>query len=177
MPPFIIIADEKGNFVESEPAGMDPNWPRETGERRKNMTRVARGGNIMGSGPDTVPVSKPMLWAGRIMSGVVALMLLFSGVMKLAKPAAVVEEFVRLGYPDRLALGIGVLEIACTVLYVIPRTSVLGAVLLTGYLGGATTTHLRIGDAFFIPVILGVLVWGGLYLREPRLRALLPLRR
>jgi len=123
------------------------------------------------------PVSKKMLWAGRIMSAVPLLMLLMSGVMKLLKPAPVVEGFGRLGYPESLALGLGILELACTVVYVIPRTSILGAILLTGYLGGATTTHLRVGDPFFAPVVLGVLVWGGLFLRDPRVRALIPFRR
>ncbi len=124
----------------------------------------------------TAPVSKRTLWAGHIISALPVLMLLFSGVMKLVKPASVVEGFVRLGYPESLALGIGIVELACAVVYVIPRTSVLGAILLTGYLGGATATHVRIGDPFFPPVVLGVLVWGGLFLRDIRLRALLPLR-
>jgi hypothetical protein len=96
--------------------------------------------------------------------------------MKLVKPAPVVEGFVRLGYPESLALGIGIVELVCVVLYVIPRTSVLGAILLTGYLGGATATHLRIGEPFFAPIVLGVMVWGGLFFRDARLRALLPLR-
>lgn len=76
-----------------------------------------------------------------------------------------------------LALALGILEIVCTVTYAVPRTAMLGAILLTGYLGGATATHVRIGDSFISPVILGVLVWGGLFLRDPRLRALIPLRR
>ena len=130
----------------------------------------------MRSDTQTAHVSKKMLWAGRILSALPVLMLLFSGVMKLVKPAAVLEGFVGLGFPESFALGIGIVEIACAVLYVIPRTSVLGAILLTGYLGGATATHLRIGEPFFIPIVLGVLVWGGLYLRDERLRALLPLR-
>lgn len=116
------------------------------------------------------------LWVGRIMSAVPVLMLLFSGVLKLIKPAPVVEEFARLGYPEGLALGIGILELACTVVYVIPRTSILGAIVLTGYLGGATATHVRIGDPSFSPIVVGVLVWGGLFLRDDRLRALLPWR-
>ncbi len=120
--------------------------------------------------------TKKMLWAGYIMSALPVLMLLFSGAMKLMQPAAVVEGFVHLGYSGSLALGLGVIELACVVVYLIPRTSVLGAILLTGYLGGATATHLRIGEPFFMPIILGVLVWGGLYLRDDRLRALLPLR-
>jgi hypothetical protein len=115
-----------------------------------------------------------MLWAGRIISALPALMLLVSGVMKLVKPAPVVEGMTRLGYPEHLALGIGILELACTVLYLVPRTAVLGAILLTGYLGGATATHVRIGDPFIAPVVLGALVWLGLYLRDERLRALLP---
>ncbi len=96
--------------------------------------------------------------------------------MKLKKPASVVEGFTHLGLPENLAFGLGILEITCAVVYVIPRTSMLGAILLTGYLGGATLAHLRVGDPFYAPVIVGVLVWGGLFLREPRLRALIPLR-
>jgi len=130
----------------------------------------------MQSGTQTAPVSKKRLWAGRIISALPILMLLFSGVMKLIKPAFLVQEFVRLGYPESLALGIGILELSCTVVYVIPRTSIFGAILLTAYLGGATATHVRIGDPFFGPVVLGVLVWVGLYLRDGRLRALIPLR-
>jgi uncharacterized membrane protein YphA (DoxX/SURF4 family) len=122
------------------------------------------------------PVSKKMLWAGYILSALPVLMLFFSGVMKLVKPAPVIEGFIRLGYPEGLALGIGIVELVCAVLYVIPRTSVLGAILLTGYLGGATATHLRIGEPFFAPILLGVMVWGGLFFRDARLRALLPLR-
>jgi uncharacterized membrane protein YphA (DoxX/SURF4 family) len=94
----------------------------------------------------TAPIAKKWLWAGRIMSTLPVLLLLFSSVMKVIKPVAVVEEFARLGYPASLALGIGLLEMACTVLYVIPRTAMLGAIVLTGYLGGATATHVRVGD-------------------------------
>jgi hypothetical protein len=124
----------------------------------------------------TAPVSKKMLWAGSILSALPVLMLLFSGGMKLLKPDLVVQEFARLGYPESLVLGIGILELTCTAVYVIPRTSIVGAILLTAYLGGATATHVRVGDPFFIPVVLGVLVWAGLFLREDRMRALLPLR-
>jgi DoxX-like family len=122
-------------------------------------------------------VSQKMRWAGLIMSMLPVLMLLMSAAMKFMKPAPVVEGFAHLGFPENLALGLGILELACTIVYLIPQTSVLGAILVTGYLGGATVTHLRVGDPFFMPVILGVLVWGGLFLREPRLRALIPLRR
>ena len=125
-------------------------------------------------GTQTPPVSKKMLWMGRIVSAVPVAMLLMSGIMKLAKPAPVIEGFTKLGYHEGLALGIGLLEIVCTLLYINPRTAVLGAILLTGYLGGATATHVRIGEPFYAPVLLGVLVWGGLYLRNARLRALVP---
>jgi hypothetical protein len=137
---------------------------------------MTEGKNTSTLGTQIAPVSKKMRWAGRVMSALPVLMLLFSGVMKLMKPASVVEGFAHLGYPESLALGLGIIELACAVIYVIPRTSVLGAILLTGYLGGATATHVRIGEPFFMPIILGVLVWGGLFLRDDRLRALLPLR-
>ncbi len=135
------------------------------------------GKNTPTLGAQTTSGSKKMLWIGHIMSALPVLMLLFSGVMKLVKPAPVVEGFAHLGYPESLALGLGIVELACAVVYVIPGTAVLGAILLTGYLGGATATHVRIGESFFMPIILGVLVWGGLFLRDERLRALLPLRR
>jgi hypothetical protein len=130
----------------------------------------------MHSTTKTAPRSNKQLWAGRIVSALPVLMLLFSGVMKLLKPAAVVTEFGRLGYSESVVLGIGIVELLCTVVYLIPRTAVLGAILLTGYLGGATATHVRIGDPFIFPIIFGVLLWLGLYLRDQRLRALLPLR-
>ncbi len=130
----------------------------------------------MPSATQTAPLSKKMLWAGRIMSTLPVLLLLFSGVLKLWKPAPVVQGFAHFGYPESLALSLGILELACTVIYVIPRTSVLGAILMTGYLGGATASNVRVGDSFIIPVGLGVLAWGGLFLREERLRALIPLR-
>jgi DoxX-like family len=130
----------------------------------------------MPSGTQVAFVSKKLLWAGWIASALPVLMLIVSGVMKLVKPAPLMEGFARFGYSESLAFGIGIVELACTVIYLIPRTSVLGAILLTGYLGGATATHVRIGDPFFVPIVLGVLVWVGLLLREERLRALLPLR-
>ena len=128
---------------------------------------------------DTVPVSPKMLWAGRIASGLPALFLLVDGVMKLVKPAPVVEGTIRLGYPESVILPLGIVLIACTIVYLIPRTSILGAILLTGYLGGAVATHVRVGEAFSVsfPILFGVLLWGGLYLRDDRLRALIPLRK
>jgi hypothetical protein len=135
-------------------------------------------GQFMQSATQTAPVSKKMLWAGRITSALPVLLLLFSGVMKLLKPAAVVQGFAHFGYPEHLIFYLGILEIACTVTYMIPRTSILGAILMTSYLGGATATNVRIGDpSFFFPVLAGVLVWGGLFFRDERVRALIPLRR
>lgn len=123
------------------------------------------------------PVSKMAFWTGCILSGLPALLLLFSGSMKLAHPPGLDEGFAQLGLPVGLAAGLGVLQLACTALYLIPRTAVLGAILLTGYMGGAILTHLRVGDPFYAQALLGVMIWGGIYLREPRLRALIPLRR
>jgi len=133
----------------------------------------------MQSEGQTVPVSNATLWGGRVMSAVPALFLLVDGVMKLVKPAVVVETTVQLGYPESVILGLGIVLLACTVLYVVPRTSVLGAILLTGYLGGAVATHVRVVDGVFpmvFPVIVGALLWGGLVLRNPRLAAVIPLR-
>jgi len=101
-------------------------------------------------------------------------------IMKLVKPEPVVKATVELGYPESVIMTIGIVLLVCVILYVIPRTSVLGAILLTGYLGGAIATHVRVGNPLFshilFPVYLAVLVWGGLFLRDPRLRALIPLR-
>lgn len=120
-------------------------------------------------------MSKKTLWAGRILSALPALFLLVDAIMKLVKPAPVVKATVALGYPESVILPLGIVLLICTVLYLIPRTSVLGAILLTGYLGGAVATHVRIGSGAFplvFPLILGTLLWGGLYLRDERLRSL-----
>jgi hypothetical protein len=125
-------------------------------------------------------VSKGALWSGRVLSGLVALFLLFDGAMKLVKPVFVVEATTRLGYSESVIVPLGLVLLACAILYVIPQTAVLGAILLTGYLGGAVASHLRHEDTLFeilFPVIFGVLLWGGLYLRDVHLRALVPLRR
>jgi hypothetical protein len=126
----------------------------------------------MQSGDDTM---KKTLWAGRVISAVPVLFLLFDGVIKLLNLAPVAEAFTRLGYPYSLAVGIGILELACTALYLIPGTSTIGAVLLTGFLGGAIATHVRIGDPLFshvlFPSYVGAMLWGGLLLRDERLRA------
>jgi hypothetical protein len=97
--------------------------------------------------------------------------------MKLMKPPMVVQGFIDLGYPEHLALPIGILELSVAVLFLIPRTAVLGAILVAAYLGGATATHVRLGQPFIGPVILGILAWIGLYLRDERLKALVPLRK
>lgn len=127
--------------------------------------------------PTSTPtVSRAARITGWILSVLPALLLVFSAVMKLLHPPQLDEGFKHLELPLRFALGLGVLELGCTVVYLIPRTAVLGAVLLTGYLGGAMLTHLRIGEAVWTHIILGVVIWGGVWLRDPRLRALLPLR-
>ena len=133
------------------------------------------------SDAQSTPLSKGRLWTGRIMSALPVLFLLIDAVGKLVKPAPVVEGTVQLGYPESVLLGLGIVLLTCTVLYVIPQTAILGAILLTGYLGGAVATHVRVGSPLFthilFPVYLAVLIWGGIYLRDERLRALIPLRR
>ena len=116
-------------------------------------------------------------WGGRILSGVPALFLLVDGVMKLVNPLPVAESFTRMGMSPSLAASIGVLELLCLVVYLLPRTAPIGAVLLTGYLGGAISLHVRLGDPLLthvlFPSYLGALLWAGLFLRDPRLPALL----
>src|SRR5262249_17433525 len=133
----------------------------------------------MQSATRTAPVSKARLWAGRILSGLVVLFLLFDGGAKVMKAAPVLQASAELGIPDSAIPGIGLVLIVCAVTYAIPNTSILGAILLTGYLGAATATPVRVGGPAF-PIVFavgfGVLVWLGLFLREDRLRALLPLR-
>jgi DoxX-like family len=119
------------------------------------------------------------MWAGYIITGLVLLMLIFDAVAHLMKPAPVAEAFARLGYPLSTSVGIGLVLLICTAIYLIPKTSVLGAILLTGYMGGAVSTHVRAGSSTFemiFPVIIGGLVWLGVYLRDARVRALIPLR-
>jgi hypothetical protein len=125
-------------------------------------------------------LSKKSVWAGRILSGLVVLFLIPDGIVKFIRPAPVLEAFAHLGWPVSLANTLGILLLTCTALYAFPRTSILGAILLTGYLGGAVATHLRAGDPLFshvlFPTYLGTLLWLGLYLRDDRLRVLVPLR-
>ena len=124
-------------------------------------------------------VSKGSLWAGRILSTLLVLFLIFDGATKLMKVKQVVDATVQVGFPESTVAGIGAALLISTALYIIPQTSVLGAIVLTGYLGGATATNVRLGNSAFntsFPVVFGVLVWLALYLRERRLRALIPLR-
>ena len=134
----------------------------------------------MASAPPSITVSKPALWTGRVLSAIILLFLAFSSAMGLMNPGAAVDAFAHLGIPLSLNVPIGVILLGCAVLYAIPQTSVLGAILFTGYFGGALMTHLRAGDPLFtralFPVYVGVIVWLGVYLREPRLRVLVPFR-
>lgn len=131
----------------------------------------------MQTATQAAPVSKKRLWAGYILTALPVLMLLFSAAMKLAKLPAVVTEFGRLGIGENLIVPIGILELFCAVVYAIPRTAGFGAVLVAAYLGGATLAHVRVGDMFVGPVVLGVMAWLGLWLREPRLWDVMPLRK
>ena len=132
----------------------------------------------MHTSSQTAPVSRKKLWAGRIVSALPVLFLLVDGGMKLVKPPVVVQGTVQLGYPETVIVPLGILLLTCTVLYAIPRTSILGAILLTGYLGGAVATQVRVGNPIFthilFPVYLGVLLWLGLYLRDERVRSVIP---
>ena len=133
--------------------------------------------------PATIHNPKSMTIAGAVLSGLVVLFLILDSLIKLVPLAVVTETLVALGYPpsENIARGLGLLTLACVALYVVPRTSLLGAVLLTGYLGGAMATHLRIGSPVFTHLLfglyLGLLIWGGLWLRDPRVRAMAPYRR
>jgi len=122
-------------------------------------------------------ISPGRLWAGRIVGGLVVLFLLFDTMMKLLRLPQAMEGTVQLGYPENSVLVIGIIQLACLVLYLIPRTSILGAILLTGYLGGAVATHVRIESPLFthrlFPIDVGLFIWGALVLRNDRLRTLL----
>ena len=131
----------------------------------------------------TAPVSKPARWTGRVLSGPVVVFLLFDGAIKLVPWPVVTETMDKMGYgsSETLARSLGLITIVCTVLYAVPPTSILGAILLTGYLGGAMASHVRIGSPLFSHTLfglyLGLMVWGGLWLRDPALRKLIPFRR
>jgi DoxX-like family len=121
------------------------------------------------------------IWIGRVLSALAILFLLFDAIVKLLQLQVAVDGTTQLGYPASLVFGIGVVEIVCLAVHVIPQTSVFGAILFTGYLGGAIATHVRIGSPLFthvlFPIYVAVLLWGGLYAREDRLRSLIPIRR
>ncbi len=124
--------------------------------------------------------SRKLVWTGRVLAGLVTAFLLFDAIIHLMRPAPVVEAFAKLHLPLSLAVELGVIELLCIALYVIPQTSILGAVLLTGYLGGAvaiqmTTSNSLFGEILF-PVYVGIVLWAGIYLRDGKLRALIPWR-
>ena len=124
-------------------------------------------------------VSRTQIWTARILNGLAVAFLLFDAGMKLLRVPSAVEGTVTLGYPPGSVFGIGVVQLVCVVLYIVPRTSILGAVLLTGYLGGAVATHVRVGNPLFshvlFPTYIAALIWGSFYLRDARVRALVPL--
>ena len=134
----------------------------------------------MHSGTAPAPVSKGKLWTARVISALVVLFLVFDTTIHLTKPTPVVDAFAKLGFPLDASVGIGIVELLCLAAYVIPRTAALGAVLLTGLLGGAIATHVRAGspafEAYIFPILFGLLLWAGIWLRDARLRTLLPLR-
>jgi hypothetical protein len=126
-------------------------------------------------------VSMKSVWTGRIISGLITAFMIFDAVIHMMKPAPVVEAFAKLNFPLTLAVPLGIVELLCIVLYVIPSTSILGAILLTGYLGGEVAIQLPTGNPFFgeilFPVYIGVFLWGGIYLRDAKLRTLIPFQR
>jgi hypothetical protein len=128
--------------------------------------------------PAGTPTNPPaMVWTGRVISALPALALLASGVMKFLPATPEMEKGLNdIGWKQALVVPLGITELICTVLYIIPQTSVLGAILITGYMGGAIATHVRVGDPFYVQATIGVLAWLGLFLRDARLRSLLPLR-
>jgi uncharacterized membrane protein YphA (DoxX/SURF4 family) len=128
--------------------------------------------------PQTATTPKWMIWTGRVISALPVLMLIMSGVMKFNLPAEAIKDMTKIGWEPEVIPTLGIVELASTLLYIIPQTATLGAIVLTGYLGGAVATHVRIADYsnMPIPIILGVLVWVGLYLRDARVRSLAPLR-
>jgi DoxX-like protein len=142
------------------------------------MSSVTQSPAISPSAAPAASTSKKMLWTGRVISSIPVLLMVFSATMKLIKAAPVVQGMPRYGYPESQIVIIGVLELLSCIVYLIPSTAVLGAILMTGYLGGATATNFRIGDpSYIMTFLLGVFVWGGLFFRDGRVRALIPFRR
>jgi len=132
---------------------------------------------------ETAPASKGALWTGRALSAIVVLFMILDGVIKLPPLAIVTETMAQIGWPADVGTArlLGIIGLVSTALYALPRTSALGAILLTGYMGGAIATHIRIGNPLFshtlFAVYLGIILWGGLYLRDPKVRALIPFNR
>jgi len=121
--------------------------------------------------------SGKIVWTGRVITVLVSLLFFFSAAMKFVGGAEVKEGMAHLGLPESMTIPLGILEAACTVIYLIPATSVLGAILLAGYMGGAICTHWRVGDPFVGQIAIALVIWLAIYLREPRLKALIPLRK
>jgi hypothetical protein len=135
----------------------------------------------MESTTQAAPISTKRLWTGRVLTTLIVLFFIFDGVIHILKPPPVVEAFKELGLPLRLSVPIAIVELACLALYAIPQTCILGAILLTGYLGGAVAIQVFAGHPLFsqtlFPVYFAAVMWAGIYLREDRLRSLVPLRR
>ena len=131
----------------------------------------------MSTEPSAMQSPRWMYWTGWGLSVLPCLLLVMSAAMKLTNAEVAVEGFKQSGYDPGLLVPLGITELACTILYLVPQTAVLGAILLTGYLGGATSTHVLHSEPFLIPIVLGVVLWLGIFLRDARLRALVPLRR
>ena len=121
--------------------------------------------------------SGKIVWVGRVISIVASLLFLLSAFLKIRGGPELAKGIAHLGLPESMILPLSILEISCVVIYLIPPTSVLGAILLTGYIGGAICTHWRVGDPFIVQILVGVFVWLGLYLREDRLKDLIPIRK
>jgi hypothetical protein len=145
------------------------------------MQTITENQSFAGTIPTSHASSNRMLWTGRVLSGIAVAFLIFDSAGKLLQVQPVIEGTRRLGYPEEVVFGLGVTLLSCVLAYTMPRTSVLGAVLLTGYLGGAVATHVRIGNPLLthtlFPTYVAALVWGGLMLRDARLRAFVPWRR
>jgi hypothetical protein len=132
---------------------------------------------MMDSASATTRPSDKIVWAGRILSGLIVVSLLALNAMGLLRKAESLKHFVAYGYPESAFVPISIVFFVCILVYAIPRTAILGAILLTGYFGGATATHVRAGEPYFFPIIFGVLVWLGVFLQYQGLRSLVPLRR
>ncbi|MGB7135821.1 MAG: DoxX family protein [Acidobacteriaceae bacterium] len=168
-----------GRGQEAQSSGRQAGHSRaKSGDGGETAMATTMGTGTIGS---TRPeVSSAQLWTGRIISGLIAAFMLLDAAMKFAKPVQVAEAFVRTGWPLELSVPLGSILVACLALYLIPRTAILGAILLTGYLGGAVATNLRLENPLFshtlFPVYFGILLWGALWLRDSRLRTIIPLR-